>query len=246
MDYKVKQIQFAVFLKNFNLSDKIKLATDLKIKTGNVFDGEPTILPLPIDAPIEIPRIILQSRDGKYTCNVSLQRADLFFNLGAEGESDITTNIARAKEIAIQIATYFNTDISVSIGRIGFVTTFVATATEVANLFIKEKLLTNSKLVSRENLRTISVVVNDQDTISGYDISRIIQIGSLQKPDRSASNDILILCDSNTVVEKFQDYNLSVDAISNILSNISTTLTPEKFGELFEVTNVAVAGEAET
>ena len=234
MDYKIRQIQFAAFPKNFSLSDKIKLAADLKVKTGNIFDGEPTILPLPIDAPLEIPRIILRSINGKYVCNISFQRIDLFLNLGNDGEADIAASIFSAKEVANKIVSYFVNDISVAIGRIGFVATFVGTADSEANLFMKEKLLTKSKLVSRDSLRTLSVVVNDTDTVGNYEISRIVQIGSLQKPDHSESKSILIMCDSNTLVEKFQEYNLSADNVSSILESVSTNLTSEKLNELFE------------
>jgi len=234
MDYKIRQIQFAIFPKNFSLSDKIKLATDLKIKTSNLFDGEPTIWSLPIDAPLEIPRIILPSKDGKYVCNISLQRIDLLFNLSNEGDVDIAGNISLAKDTAGKIAGYFINDLGISIGRIGFVTTFIATTVSEANLFMKDTLLTKSKLVNRRNLRTLSVVVNDTDKIDAYEISRIIQIGTLQKPDRSESKSVLIMCDSNTLAEKFQDYNLSAENIHTILDNVSASLIPEKLNELFE------------
>lgn len=40
----------------------------------------PTILPIPDDAPPEIPTVIMQSSDGKYGCNIARSRIDFVIN----------------------------------------------------------------------------------------------------------------------------------------------------------------------
>jgi hypothetical protein len=44
---------------------------------GDVFDEMPVILPIPEDAPPEIPSVILKSSDGTYTCNIARSRIDI-------------------------------------------------------------------------------------------------------------------------------------------------------------------------
>ena len=82
VNFKVQKIQLTLFPKNFNLVDKIKVANDLKVKMEGLFNGKSTILPLPIDAPLEIPRIILQSKDNFFGCNIAIPRIDFFQQIG--------------------------------------------------------------------------------------------------------------------------------------------------------------------
>lgn len=45
-----------------------------------LFNGDPVIPPMPEDAPLEIPRIILKSKDERYVLQISLKRVDFFYN----------------------------------------------------------------------------------------------------------------------------------------------------------------------
>lgn len=47
---------------------------------GNLFDGMPQIIPLPLEAPHEIPRVTLRSGNDRYNCNIAASRIDLIFN----------------------------------------------------------------------------------------------------------------------------------------------------------------------
>jgi len=230
MNFTVQHIQFAIFPKNFSISDKIKLATGLREKTGDLFDGEPTILPLPIDAPLEVPRIILQSKDGLSRCNISLRRIDVFLGY----KKGVVDNIARAKGITNTITDYFITDCGINIGRIGFVATFLSEFISDANEFIKEKLFNNSKFINQTKIRNISAVINNAFSIEKYDLSRIIKIDTLRKVGIQNSNAILVMSDANTVIEKFSEYNLSLLDINKIIETISLDLVQEKLNDLFE------------
>jgi hypothetical protein len=84
-----KTLQSVIFLATFDISNKIKIANDINDALGGIFDGNPTILPIPDDAAAELPRIILSSRDGSYTCNISPKRIDLITNLSISDEPSI-------------------------------------------------------------------------------------------------------------------------------------------------------------
>lgn len=82
-------LQVAIFTRSLDLTDKLEVAQALrKLKTIN-FEGEPTIFPLPEDAPLEIPRIILKSKDNSFALNISPIRTDLIFQSQKSAESDL-------------------------------------------------------------------------------------------------------------------------------------------------------------
>jgi len=79
LSFKITKFLTAIFTPDLG---SIKSATFLNTALellGDRFDGEPTILPLPQDAPADIPRIILSSADKKWTLQTSLLRTSLFY-----------------------------------------------------------------------------------------------------------------------------------------------------------------------
>jgi len=56
-------IQATVFTPGFNFVTAKILTSLLDLRSG-LLDGDPTILPLPEDAPVDIPRIILKNKDN--------------------------------------------------------------------------------------------------------------------------------------------------------------------------------------
>jgi len=80
MDFYVSNLQTAIFITNLDFSNKIGFISQLNQETDNLFDGDPIILPIPNDAPPEVPRIILKSQDDSYTLNLCQNRVDLFYN----------------------------------------------------------------------------------------------------------------------------------------------------------------------
>lgn len=70
----------AFFVSNVNLSDKLDIASKISLGLKDVLDGDPTILPIPDDAPFELPRIILNSKNKLFSCSISPERIDFVIN----------------------------------------------------------------------------------------------------------------------------------------------------------------------
>lgn len=65
----IKSLEFVLFIKDYPKKiNKLNVAASISDNI-DVLNGESTILPIPEDAPFEIPRIILQS--SVYTCQIS-------------------------------------------------------------------------------------------------------------------------------------------------------------------------------
>jgi len=74
---EISLIQASVFISDFSFSTARILKTLLD-NCSDQFDGDPTVLPLPDDAPKEIPRIILERKDKSMKIEVTPVRLNLF------------------------------------------------------------------------------------------------------------------------------------------------------------------------
>ncbi|MER1958862.1 MAG: hypothetical protein ABS942_15875 [Solibacillus sp.] len=85
---KLIHVQLAMFFETpENRPDK--LANKIEDVVKDVFDQMPNIIPLPSEAPPEIPRVIMQSSDGVFTCNIGSNRVDFIGNFANfDGEID--------------------------------------------------------------------------------------------------------------------------------------------------------------
>jgi len=72
------QVQSSWFLNGLGSVDRLELAKKLTEASQNAFDGDPAIIPLPNEVPIEAPIIILKSKDDTLQLNVAHTRVDFF------------------------------------------------------------------------------------------------------------------------------------------------------------------------
>lgn len=86
--YEAMLWQSAFFVNNTDLSDKLDVANKVK-KELDILDGDPTILPVPNDAQLKIPRIILTSKSKAFSCNISPERVDFIVNQSKATELNI-------------------------------------------------------------------------------------------------------------------------------------------------------------
>ncbi len=86
-------IQLAMMSPAIAIPDKVALAKALSDITQGLFDGEPMIFPLPPDAPPEFPRLVLKSKDERYSVSISSCRVDFFCNnSGQSGQVEIASH----------------------------------------------------------------------------------------------------------------------------------------------------------
>lgn len=93
LSMEIVALQSAFFVTNVNLSDKLDVANKIKRGLTNILDGDPTVLPVPNDAPLEIPRIILTSKNKTFTCNIAPERIDFVINKSKVTETQLSVNL---------------------------------------------------------------------------------------------------------------------------------------------------------
>lgn len=210
---KIKSIQAAIF-SPINLSDKLKVAQGIREGLNGILDGEPLIMPIPEDAPPEIPRIILKSKDGTYSCNVNTGRIGLIFN----EKSEPKLSLANAKK---QILPLFrklseivvDQKIANEINRLGLVFNFFIKLSESGTKFLVERFL--KQIPSGPPYETrIHLLYHDR--IKNYEINKWIKISPLRKvKDKSDDTALSFIIDINTSSEMIERYKFNKKAIDN-------------------------------
>jgi len=189
MEKEILQIQLALFFQSDFTGNFEELSLKLKKKLGESKVTQQ--LPLPIDAPSDIPRLILGYEN--FNLNISKNRLDLFCK-----------NIDLFKDIVNKIYGVLE-EFSLSIGRIGFVKTF----------FIKGDIESLKKLLIRttgeRDFREITIRVNERKIIEGYECNNIenlsngfvIKKGADGREDRNDGT--IVVRDINTLAEKIKE-----------------------------------------
>lgn len=231
LNFKIKKIQFALFPKNFNPLDKSRIAQDIKVRTDNIFDGEDMILPLPMDAPLEIPRIILKSKNGYFSCNISLNRIDFFRNIS--GNDDLSHIKDELLKIIKQINSYFIDDNKILIGRIGFVIDFAIEIEKEKSIELLRKnlLKENSYYNNSKKIKSILLVFTEMDTLDGFSINKQYQYGN------EIDNSLVFRFDINTPSEKIDEYNLKTEEIMRIIDGAINEISNNKLNDLLSQNN---------
>ena len=104
--FKLASCQATVFTPDGDLAVG-KVMKDLYPSLAILFDGEPTILPpVPEGAPLEVPRIILESTSHEWRCELSPARVNLYWRRAKSTEVCVTLSdfFGKAAEILLQYA----------------------------------------------------------------------------------------------------------------------------------------------
>jgi len=237
-EFKIKKVQLVLFPRGgFNPIDKIKVANDIKEVSGGLFDGEPTILPLPIDAPPEIPRIILNSKDNFYSFHLAMPRIDFFLIKPKENGINVVKN--DYIPIAKQLFTYFIVEQNVLVGRVGFVVDFELNLEQSANKLLQKLFLNPKHFYAAEDLilRNISLVFSERDSIGDWKVNRLVRVNSLRERSNPKNDKRLsIRIDINTIPEKKEVYELKVADIEELLDHIvNQEITEERLNNILRV-----------
>lgn len=213
MEATIKKIQTAIFTRNFQIQneyDKSNILLELKEKVGDIFNGQPIWVPVPNDAPQEIPRIVLNSLDNVYSCNIALNRSDVFLNLANPVEKETDALFEKQKSNSFKIFTYLKEKGAV-INRVGFVVD-VEYQNEKGVEFLRERMLKENKF---QEPKELSFRYNHTDRIEEIDIetNNLITISG-----KTGSDIIQVQFDINTVAEIIGKADFSKDYFEKIIA----------------------------
>jgi hypothetical protein len=227
MNYQILNIQIALFSPGIDLSDKLTFAQQVKQKTGVLFDGETVVLPIPEDAPAEIPRIVLQSKSNQTSLNISPNKIDFFIKPGIN-DSFTSASIESNKIYSSLLETLFKVS-SLNITRVGHVFNIEASVENSID-FISDRYL--SKINTGKNLQDINFGILKKDTIDKKLSNIWFRVNPSKNPDMEVDDRRMsVVLDVNTSSKEPQKFN--VESTIQYLEQ-SAKYLDKYFSELFE------------
>lgn len=219
MNVFVSDLQAALFTTTLDLSNKIGLAGAIIEATKGLFDGNPTMLDIPSNAPAEIPRLILKNAESSYMFQVGLNRMDFFYH-----DKGMTAGIPTKKMEDIKVdflaeLASINSAVKKVTGskivRLGLIPTLIIKNDDGAHKFIRETYF-NLKKVGEE-IGEISFSTNTRSKLDSFNVNIGLRGTAFRKPNEGLDDKVSIFnIDINTLPEEFLD--LKVEEMNKFFS----------------------------
>jgi len=139
-NFKTISIQIVVFAQPNSHISQSRFLTPILSNYQNIFDGDITAVPVPADAPAEIPRAIITSKNGAWTIQGAPARIDCFWTSINNAEMEDST-LSKALEVVMSIIE----SSKFSVGRCAFLLNRIldtsTPAPDLANHFCNQPIL---------------------------------------------------------------------------------------------------------
>lgn len=201
----------AVLFGNYDLAKRLQIAADLDKATNHLFSGDPAILPIPDDAPAEIPRIMLAAKDKKWRCNVSPDRLEFIYDEPDQPREELNTIKEQYLTVLHSLAECAKNELKASVHRLGLIVTNFALPEEPVKLiertFIREGVLFGP--------RQLEIHILNMTTIGNLEVNKWCRIFSrdVSYGDKRKTA-LFVIFDLNTLSDSDKPNEFSADAIT--------------------------------
>jgi hypothetical protein len=204
---ETSQIQASVFTPGFMFSTSEVLKRLMQLEL-DVFDGDPLVLPLPEDAPHEIPRITLENKEKTFKLEVAPSRINFFRSMTSEEDRIIPNDFV---QVAGKTLTSLLDKMGAQCGRIAAVVNRFAfkgdPGKEIAAHFCKDNFLREPfDQPSEFELHSLK----KYDFFGSFKVNSWVRIKSGQmKFVKGLSRPVVVaLQDINTLAEETESYSM--------------------------------------
>lgn len=218
----VRNARVALFFSSINLTKKLDLASSLKTSIS-ALDGDPLIMPIPDDAPSDIPRIILTSKNKEYSLNLSPKRVDFFYN-NLSSKSTTYDNFTKEMIKTIKIIDEtLRTNHSATINRLGLIVDFEL---DKKNAIRYAKDFFNKSFVFKDNLLEEQIHLLNREIKEGFRFNNWIRI--IAQTHNEKMPKVIISNDINTLVREDKTFsNVEVNKFyTQMLKYVTENITP--------------------
>jgi hypothetical protein len=203
LDFVIQNIQGVLFIENFAFRNKLGIASKINEAVNNLFDGDPTILDLPPEAPLEIPRIQLKDSKPVYSLNFCANRIDFFYNDPGKPEKKLSDLKDEYLNYFFKIVALVKQEYHLSTPRLAVVLKALSDIETGANSFLQENFL--GKAPFFKETHTLEIHALEKRQMRKFDINRWFRIKTARSPN--GQDDILFVeVDINTQPEKPRDF----------------------------------------
>jgi hypothetical protein len=206
--------QFALFFRDIVLRPDLEFK-DLNEQMQNLFDGIPTIMDIPAEAPSDIPILNLKSENGVYTCQIARSRIDIFLNRVDKEKS----NQELLNDFNIKAQPFVGYVLSKrNIARFGMVAKYFYRSADSVDV-IKRKYFKNELGIVSE----LSIRFNRQDDVDGILINDVVDVGAkIARIGDANVKGILVSRDINNFPT---DKGLTINSLKKISKRFSAHLS---------------------
>lgn len=211
-NFKLNYLQVSIFTP-FTSFHKSKILERLMTTFTDLFNGNTLAVPIPEDAPKEIPRIILNSADGKFKLQVAQNRVD-FFRYRKDDDAEIDTR--RILDISSRVLKEYKDCTHSVIGRLALVAVRSLEnknpGSALACHFCKDKW--TAKLFNRPD--NFEIHSHRRYTLYGFSLNSWVRCvtGSLVE---NKERIILVTQDINTLAEELEQRDFSIKQLKSFL-----------------------------
>lgn len=214
LDFQFLRIQTALFLSTIDLTDRLTMAVAIREASENMLSGEPVMLPVPVDAPGEIPRLRLNEAEGNWACQVAPKRLDFFFECSLEQmERDEPTDVMEIHfKLTTDVWNQLQDQFRAKAHRIGLITRVGAEVSRASSL-LRETFLRTASFDSSHKLEVHAL---HKLKMKEYDVNRWVRLRASQgQSDGNDSSKLFIDTDINTLPQHRLD--LSTENVTRFL-----------------------------
>jgi hypothetical protein len=232
IELSIAQLQIAFFLTTIDLTRPLKVAVAIQDASEELFDADPLMLPIPPDAPADIPRIRLTSNDEHWAFQVTGERLDCFYKPPPD-KRETTEKFEEVANKQLRICAdiwgILQKQFSVSGKRIGVVSTFIASPENPVETLKSKFILTSNALEPYElHLHALHKISLDNIPINRWTRCMAANLPLEQKP-RDA---LRLQIDINTLPEqKFELTQASIQTFVNGAKNLALETAKSLFEE---------------
>ncbi len=228
MSEQIEQIQLVLFSPGIVITNKPKLVSNINDALQGLFDGDLAILPIPDDAPAEIPRIILKSNDEKYTLQITTKRVNFFYNYRPE-DSPIEFPTNGLYDKFIKICKGFIEEVHCQFSRAAIITRWIIELTGSGAEYVFSTYLQED--VPFKDPYDLELHCLTKENVSGCKTNKWVRIKSARKASDPSQNNLLtVLIDINTIAEEQYEFG---DVLLTQFLNESSDITKETIGAHF-------------
>ena len=203
LNFVIQNIQGVLFIENFAFRDKLGIASKINEAVNNLFDGDPTMLDLPPEAPLEIPRIQLKDNKPVYSLNFCSNRIDFFYNDPGKPKKKLSDLKDEYLNYFFKIVDLVKQEYHLSTPRLAVVLKALSDIETGANSFLQENFL--GKALFFKGTHTLEIHALEKRQMREFDIHRWFRIKTARSPN--GQDDILFVeVDINTLPEKPRDF----------------------------------------
>lgn len=228
----INKYEVALFPKDFFASDLNLLLQELK-KIDVFTDGVNTLIPIPNNAPREIPRLLLRSKDTTIGCNISFEKINIFW-LNTKEKVSFTKSTSELNSIVDKISSILLSHTPTKkVRRVGFIKEYYYETEEPVKIISGKTIYDSVSDNLKDFILQFTYKLGDLNSYSDCNEVVIINSNAVKQIDKKKV--LMITHDINTI--QTQDISWGIQDIRDFITETNAKSDKENLVERFLVQN---------